>query len=106
MSSLVIFSTNNLILIDELHCIVDQVVDGADTAGGVDAPGDVVEAGLAVLCPVVSAAVDVLEVLALLLKLETVDVENKGGEESKKISTHRSVLPSPLAPGAPGWSIG
>ena len=69
VGGLIIFSTYNLILIDELHCIVDQVVDGADTASGVDAPGDVVEAGLAVLCPVVSAAVDVLQVLPLLLKL-------------------------------------
>ena len=76
VSSLVIFSTNNLILIDELHCIVDQVVDGVGTAGGVDAPGHIVEAGLAVLRPVVSAAVDVLQILALLiLKLQTVDGE-------------------------------
>ena len=73
MSGLITLSTYNLILIDELHCIVDEVVDGA---GGVDTPGHIVEADLAVLRPVVSAAVDVLQVLALLiLKLETVDGE-------------------------------
>ena len=76
VSGLITFSTYNLILIDELHCIVDQVVDGVGTASGVDAPGHIVEAGLAVLRPVVSAAVDVLQVLALLiLKLQTVDGE-------------------------------
>merc|ERR1719464_2416812 len=77
--------TYNSILIDELHCIVDEVVDGAGNAGGVDAPGHIVEAGLAVLCPVISAAVDVLQILAFF-------------------SLKRSVLAS-LAPGAPGWAI-
>ena len=76
VGGLIIFPTYNLILIDELHCIVDQVVDGVGTASSVDAPGHIVEAGLAVLRPVVSAAVDVLQVLALLiLKLQTVDGE-------------------------------
>ena len=71
VGGLIIFSTYNLILIDELHCIVDQVVDGVGTASGVDAPGHIVEPGLAVLCPVVIAVVDVLQTLALLsLKLE------------------------------------
>ena len=69
LSGLITFYTYNFgILIDELHCIVDEVVDGA---GGVDTPGHIVEAGLAVLGPVVGAAVDVLQVLALLsLKLK------------------------------------
>ena len=76
MSGLITLSTYNLILIDELHCIVDQVVEGVGTASRVDAPGHIVEADVAVLRPVVSAAVDVLQVLALLiLKLETVDGE-------------------------------
>ena len=103
MSGLIsLFSTYNLILIDELHCIVDEVVDGAGTASGVDAPGHIVEAGRAVLRPVISAAVDVLQILALLsLKLEAGDGER---EETENI-TYRSVLAS-LAPGAPGWAIG
>ena len=101
MSGLITFSTYNSILIDELHCIVDEVVDGAGTAGGVDAPGHIVEAGRAVLRPVISAAVDVLQILALLsLKLEAGDGER---EETENI-TYRSVLAS-LAPGAPGWPI-
>ena len=71
MSGLITFSTYNLILIDELHCIVDEGVEGVGTSGGVDAPGHIVEPGLAVLCPVVIAVVDVLQTLALLsLKLE------------------------------------
>ena len=71
VSGLITFSTYNLILIDELHCIVDEGVEGVGTGGGVDAPGHIVEPGLAVLCPVVIAVVDILQTLALLsLKLE------------------------------------
>ena len=77
VSGLITFSSYNWILIDELHCIIDQVVDGVGTASSVDAPGHVVEANIAVLRPVVGAAVDVLKVLSLLsLKLDTVDVES------------------------------
>ena len=54
------------------------------TAGGVDAPGHIVEPGLGVLRPVVSAAVDVLQILALFsLKLEGGDGKR---EETENIS--------------------